>query len=422
VLSGLLALGTTGILASVDLDHAVYARVEAAAGVAPAVPNGESERAVSSEASPSYALRGQSPRLTFGLRAGPRFEYQWPLMRELRRPLVLGRAEGNLEYRLSERWTTAVATTHAYGEIDYSQARLALRTPLASSLDQPVLSAYQGDGRIALTWLSSMRSQTEIAAVAGYSRPLTAASERELATTTRVGGRVGYRYELDPRSSASFAVDGAHYFVKEREGASGVTAVEDVDSTQVSGVVGYRRALSLRTTFDAGTGVTMIARHPGDVAFLPNGRVLVERVLHQNRGVRVVNGITASLEAVYDPTLGVLYPVAGVEMSLTSEIAERWRVTFLLAGFAAATPGPLSETVATAQAEGAAESRFNGSLSVARDITALLDIEFGYRVSADGSHLGSSPYELMNRQAWVFVALSGAFGQGMSAADGRWVR
>jgi hypothetical protein len=32
----------------------------------------------------------------------------------------------------------------------------------------------------------------------------------------------------------------------------------------------------------------------------------------------VVNGFSASVEAVYDPTIGVLYPLAGVEASLSS--------------------------------------------------------------------------------------------------------
>jgi hypothetical protein len=415
-------LGASGALASVDFDHAAFAHAEVAAGVAPVVPNGESEPAFSSELSPGYAMRGTGPRLTLGLRGGPRFQYLWPLMRGMHRPLVLGRAEASLEYRLSERWITTATTTQAYGEVDYSQARLTLRTPLASNLEQPILTAYQGDARLGLTWLASARSSVETAAQVGYSRPISAATRRELATTTRVGGRLGYRYELDLSSSVGIAAEAAHYFVADRPEVVAEDPDQDADSTQISGILGYRRSFSPRTTMDATGGVTMTALWPGETALLPNARVTLERVLHQHRGARVVNGFSASVEAVYDPTIGVLYPLAGVEASLSSEFLERWRLVFLFGAFAAATPGPLAETVASPAAADAAESRFNGSLTVAHDLASWLDIAFGYRLSADGSHVGTSPYEIRNRQAWVFVALSAAIGDGSTRADGRWVR
>jgi hypothetical protein len=423
VYPALLALfGASGALASVDFDHAAFARAEVAAGVAPVVPNGESVPSFSSELSPGYAMRGLGPRLTLGFRGGPRFQYLWPLMRGIRRPLVLGQAEAGLEYRLSERWTTAISTTQAYGEVDYSQARLTLRTPLASNLDQPILTAYQGEGRVGLTWLASTRSSLETTAQVGYSRPLSAMTRRELATTTRIGGRMGYRYELDPSSSVGITADASHYFVADRPETVARNPDQDADSTQISGILGYRRSFNLRTSMDASGGITVTALWPGETALLPNARVSLERVLHQLGGVRVVNGISASVEAVYDPTLAVLYPLAGLEASLSSEFTERWRLVFLLGAFAAATAGPLSETASTSAAADAAESRLSASLTVAHDLASWLDVSFGYRLSADGSHVATSPYEIRNRQAWVFLALSAAFGDAGTRADGRWVR
>lgn len=431
------AVGSSALLGAVDVDPAVFARAEVAAGSAPSRPREDPEATLVGELRPGAALRLRTPRSELTLRFEPRFYYRTPTLGGISRPLVLLRAEAAHAHRFSPRvvWSTEAGASR--GEVDYTTSTLAFATPTtADDLDLAVITLFTADARTGLTWRISPRYELALGAAVLHTDPYGEASREAFATTTSVGPDVVQRFELDERSFLTLPVRARYHFVGSLPPAEGEEPIDRPDWRTLSVQLGYQRALGLRSTFQALAGVSIaepedqsdesepIEERDDARRVYPVGTLAIEHVLHSRREARVTNRFAFSMDASLDPTSGRIRPVAGFETALRTDLGPRWSLTLVAGAFTTTTRDP------TAPREDPAmpredpnipleqpESTLTASLTAAYAIMRGLDLELGARAATRASRLGADEFEWVDRQIWGFAGVSWAFGFVTDAAE-----
>lgn len=397
----------TGVFGSVD--HAVIARAEIAAGVAPEVPGADPEPTLTAELTPGVGLRARNERTSFVVHASPRFHYRVPNLGDVERPLVLGRGGLRETHRVSEVVTWSAAVDGAYGEIDYSNTLLAFDTPVARDLFDPIVEVRAVDGTTELEWRLTETQVLEIALVGGYTRLVTEDAQA-LPETTMVGLDLVQRWQLDEVSSLSVPLSPRYFDVE-----------PDPDTLSVSLQVLYERLLSRRDTLTAAGGFTVLKQEDRETEALPRGALSLSSVVHQRPGFRLTNTIAAGLDVVLDPTLGELRPVAQLSLMERAELGTSWTVSLEAQGFTSATREPLLETDPELARFDRGETDLRASLLAAHRAASWLRLDFGVRASTQASHFAARDFRFIDEQIWVFAGMTLLVGIG-SAETPDWMQ
>lgn len=424
------AVGSSALLGAIDVDPAVFARAEVAAGSAPRRPREDPEATLVGEVRPGAALRLRTPRSELTLRFEPRFYYRTPTLGGITRPLVLLRGEAAHAHRFSRSvvWSTEAGASR--GEVDYTTSTLAFATPTAAEdLDLAVITLFTADARTGLTWRVSPRYELALGAAVLHTDPYGEASRAAFATTTSVGPDVVQRWELDERSFLTLPVRARYHFVGSLAPAEDEEPVDRPDWRTLSVQLGYQRALGLRTTFQALAGVSVaepvdesdesdaMAEPDDERRVYPVGTLAIEHVLHSRREARVTNRFAFSMDASLDPTVGRIRPVAGFETSLRTDLGTRWSLTLVGGAFTTTTRDPTAPRQDPAMPPSdpgipleQPESTLTASLTAAYAVMRGLDLEVGARYATRASRLGADEFEWVDRQIWGFAGVRWAFG------------
>jgi len=427
VLPALGALGGALLLGSVDVDQAVFARAEVAAGSAPPAPGEAAEPALSAELRPGAALRLRSERSSLTLRLEPRFHYRTPNLANLDRPLVLLRTDASYLHALTPRLAHRTNVSATYGEVDYLDLDLSFGdTAPTRELRDPVITRFSTDAQTGFAWQATRRYEISVDAVASYQveleedqqtpagsgSPAPAIGQPE---TLAVGIDVIQEYELDERSVLRLPVSPRYYSVTPGN-----------DQIAVAVDVVYRRLLEPRATLEIGAGAAFVKDVEGEcdrladpecerpeeadpLAVLPRASVGYQRVLNDASRRRSVLRLRAALETPFDPILGDLRPLASVEAGHDRELDRDWSLSFVLQAATVTTADPL--------ADGSAESTGAATALANYRIAPWMLFDFGTRLSTRASHLAADSFELTETQVWGFCGLTVVFAASSSDHD-----
>jgi hypothetical protein len=375
-----------GILAAPAIDTAMIAQEETSIGYAPAGPTGERHPTLVMEGTPALVVGVRTRRTLLELVMGPRIYYRTPNLAGLQRPLLLARASARHSYLLDSQLTWATRVSAEYGEVEYSSARLLFSSPVSRPADQAVIKSLDLAGETGFSWNATRTYQLSLAAVGGYTQPLGGEEQDSFRTTVSGGGDMNHRFRIDRRSSVS-TPGNYRYF-----------SVEGPDWTAVTQSLGYDRLLSLKTTMAAAVGGTAIWRIGESAQVFPRGTFAIERVVHESRQVRLTNRFAVSGDATYDPLLGTLYPIVGLEASLASAFQTGWSVVVSATAYTPVTADPVTPD--------GADSAAGISATVGRRLSEHWSIDFGARQSTRATHLGVAPFALSSGETWVFSRLT----------------
>jgi hypothetical protein len=383
------ALGGIGLFSAANVSAEASLNASVAAGLSPPQPGAESEDSVEIEAIPGLTLRLETPRAVTTFAFEPRFFYRWPNASDLERPLMLMQGRVGHEYQLSHRSRYITNVGASYGETDYASSELAFGGAAPRALSAPVIRMFNVTGSSGVRTQLSETHLLGVSALAGHTRPL-GTEAQELFTTTMVGALFEQAWQLDPRTTLSFPVTPQYFFIE-----------PGPNWWSVSGQLAYQRQLNRRTRFTASAGATAAGAEDQPVAPFPAGMLEIVRELHARPGARLTNGLTLSLAAFYDPTVGDLTPVAAIDSNLHAELGTDWTLSLAAGASAALTePDEPVEGVVVADA-----TYLHASAEVGYRISNYTTLSGGVRVAARTGWPLESSTELVDEEVLGFIAI-----------------
>lgn len=396
----LAALGLFGATVAGSFEQAAFARMEVAAGIAPPIPNSDSEPALTGELTPGYGMRLRSERSSFALKLLPRVYYRYPAFGDIDRPLVLLRGAALASRRMTEVLTWTAAVDGAYGELDYASTRLAFPQPVARNLSDPVVEVREVNGRSALEWRITETYRMDFALFASYTH-LIGDTLLRLPKSTALGVDLVERWQLDAVSSLSFPIELRYFKV-----------TNDLDTLSLATRAAYERRLSPRDTLLLDAGLTGWKEEGFSVRVLPRVMVNLSSVLLERAGVRLTNGLSGGVDVIFDPVLGELRPMALLTWTQQLELGTRWNITVLAQGYTSVDPDPLGDTPEERALAVQGESGFGGGLVAGYRFGEPWRFDFGVRGQTRASHWNAENFRLIDEQIWVFTGLTMLFGFG----------
>jgi hypothetical protein len=374
---------------AVAVDPVLSTSLEVRAGSAPTGPGGEQQEAVEGELLPVGGLRFRTLRSELVLTLEPRLFYRIPNFGDIHRPLALARGALRHSYQMSSTvdWTTTLSAM--YGEVDYTSTGAVLESPTARPETDAVVGVTGAEGQTGFAFRWTPTYRFIVSGSAAHVSTTTGEAEAVSLSTTTVGGDVTQIWDLDARSSLSVPTTFRYYFVEEAP-----------DWESVSSGVSYRRALSSRTTMDTLGGATAVHSERDDTPWqvLPRATFSVEHILHQTRTRRVVNRFRVGTEATFDPLLARIYPIGGVEASISTELGEAWRLAGLFAVYTPLTQEPVTPT--------GGDTTATAGVAAVHRLSESLELEVGSRFETRANHLSQEGLGLRDREIWGYARLT----------------
>ncbi len=399
---GILPLSVVGSLHLVDV--AVGAHAVGEVGRAPLVYDGPAETVVGGTLNPFVAGRYRDRRGGVLLRYGPRWRRQSPQPPGAGSVFLMHEARLSADWLLDRRTAFEASTDARYGEVAYANFTDALGPEQPTELRLARLRFGSLDARLTASHALSRRYMLQLGAELGLRRSLEPAQRFAYpdSTVTRVFVTPGYR--VNRRDTVSTPVAYAY-----------LTADPGVRAQSFSSSVAWSRRLSRSSegTLQAGATYVRQALPAGESStrvtplFMAGYSTFLARTWHGDFSL----ASSAALRSTVDEVRGDFRPIASLTVSV-SYLSPPWRAVAAGGASATATREPLERD--RGQSVGTAR------LVVSREVFSWLDANAGIRGSVNTGHWSEEPVVLRNRQGWLFVGVSGAFGTGND--DGAWAR
>ncbi len=405
LLCGLLFTSTAQGATVADLGSGL--RTEAAAGLAPRSygVNLPSEPALSLTLLPTTGLRVRGPSSTLTVIYQQRWYMRQPNTLNYERPLLFNRLTLDYLRVLTERLTLRLNASGGGGAMDF------MATP--TMLQQP--------------------SITPTAASTGTAaRPFAPSASRSTVlqlVTFNAGAQLGY--QLTQRNSFSFAVSatrasplhsdssglrrsqqlstalGHGYRLSER-----TQLQSEITASDIRGSMGARyESLTLQSSIaHQWTRRTTVGTSAGASAFFPQSGAPAQwfpsvgaNATHTSgrQGRRLTLTATASYGAYFDPLVGALRSTVVLGMGAARVLGRHWS---LLTQVSATLPATSEPRPVQAGALPWSETFAMATASLARGLGTQARFETGMRYMLNASH--PSNFQVLSRQAWLFVAIS----------------
>jgi hypothetical protein len=392
----------TGLLFSAQVQKAAFAVVHAEVGASSTEPGGEAGTAVATEVRPGIALRLTTPRTSATVTVSPRMYYQSPNVGDLGRPLFLAQADSGLVYQLRPELTWVTGAGVSYGEVDYLSATVVLDSPVAQNLSAPVMTLLTLRARTGLDYLMTVRHTFSAALVVDHTDYGEGGGESQPDNTTS-GADLVQTYALTPRDSLLVPL------------LLRYSAVSDSPDWLTAGTgLGYRRALDLRTQFDAAAGITAAKPDDGDTQFFPRGLLSLQRTILARESSSLTNRVSLALDAVLDPTLGEVRSVFTLDAALTGSVRSKFTQQ---ASVGASTPAFEDEDPDRPELAATAVS---ANAMLGYRLSEGFQIETGVRYSARAQEAFTADAQFTDGQLFWFVGFRTAINLGLDDQSPAW--
>jgi hypothetical protein len=284
------------------------------------------------------------------------------------------------------------------GEVDYAAPELVFVTPVSTVETEPVLSVLGADGSTELTYQRTARHSVSLGAKASRIGPIPGQASDSYGSSKSVGGFVEQQWRFSLRDSLRLPVS----FTR-----SWLSLGPRYDAVEAQ--LAWRRQLTELSTLRLGAGAAVFLQRAEPAVFVPVANAEWEQLGRASSARRMGVRAGTSLSGYVDPVVGRVRPVWETEFAAAREIDAWWSLVATVGGdtvVAAPLSPPQSETYVFT------------SVGLHRLIRPESDVAFGFETSSRASHLSTRPFEVVDYQALVFVALSWVRG---TADDNQWL-
>ena len=386
------------------LDYGSANRTELSAGIAPRRLGEEPVPSVAMEDLPTVAVKLTAPTAVLTFRYQQRWYLRDPNLYGLTTPILLHRLFGTYSKALTLRLALNADVALTYGVLDYTSfATYALSSPTTTTTVP--ISGF-------------IRTATEAAGL-GFNYQAT--------NRTTLGLRAsGNRRQVFNQQITTFTLGNSQAFAltaslgyilseKTTTNASLTISDSEVDPhppiRNMGLLFGVTHRFSRTETGTLGGGVTAFAPRGQDASWAPVASASFNKLTGRD-GRRVIWTASSGYTTLVDTISGRLLTVATTTGNVTAELGNRWTATATLYGSVPTTSKPI--------ANGMAESAAQASLTFTRAIGNHAEFFTGIRQSWLMTHPKATPFEVLDRQTWVFSG----FALWLATPDGtngRWV-
>jgi hypothetical protein len=352
---------------------------------------------------PSASIRFSSPSWVALLRYQQRWYWRNPNIGNRDLPLLYHTLMASYSRALTARLSTSAHLTASYGSLDYA-AFSTYTVPSATAQSVPQFGIAQtatSTADLGLTYQLTPRLSWGIGLTAFRRETINRAEVAPgLGTAQSIGVTSTATYRATNRTELTASAGGTHIDVESRP-----------PTRTVVGQLRLGHQLSPTSMGFVSAGLTyLLAAEPGATFVYPMAQAGFTKSTGRE-GHRLTWGVTAGLFANVDYISGRTLRVATFAANASQELGDRWTATGILG-----TTVPTSQNPAGTRL---AETSGQASLVFARPIGNHAEFTTGIRHLVRMTHPNATPFEVLDRQTWVFAGLA-VWLATPDGSNGRW--